>query len=118
MVIYSKEGTTQGCPLAMLQYACAVYPLITRLKDPSRYKQLWYADDSSCAASLVRLREWLLLLMEIGPELFETAQCMFADLQVTVVLASRFLGGCVGREAEIHDYVQRNLPAASRHWLR
>ena len=123
MVIYSKEGTTQGCPLAMLEYACAVRPLITRLKDPSKHKQVWYADDSSCAAQLIRIREWLLLLLEIGPSygyfaepsksvlvvkepLFEIAQRMFQDLQVSVVLASRFLGGYVGRNAEVHDYVK------------
>ena len=67
MTLYSKEGTTQGCPLAMLQYAIAIFPLITRLKDPSSHKQCWYADDSSCAGRLMRIKEWFLLLLEIGP---------------------------------------------------
>ncbi len=126
LVLYSREGTTQGCPLAMLEYASAVYPLITRLKDPLRHKQIWYADDSSCAGLLRRIREWLLLLLEIGPSYgylaepsksilvvkeqhFDAAQRLFADLQVTVVLASRFLGGCVGRETEVHEYVRAKV---------
>ena len=126
MTLYSKEGTMQGCPLAMLQYAIAIFPLITRLKDPSSHKQCWYADDSSCAGRLMRIKEWFLLLLEIGPSYgyfaepsksvvvvkdryFCEAQSLFADMDVAVVVASRFLGGCVGRESEVHAFVRSKV---------
>ena len=50
----------------MLQYAVTIYPLITRLKDPSKHKQCWYADDSSCAGQLVRIKQGFLELLQIG----------------------------------------------------
>ena len=125
-VLLSQEGTTQGCPLAMLMYAIGVYPLISRLKDPASHKQNWYADDSACGSTLVRIRAWFLRLLELGPafgyfaepvksvlvvkeEHQEQAEIMFADLQVKVVLASRFLGGCVGTDDGIHRFVQSKV---------
>ena len=95
----------------MLQYAIAIFPLITRLKDPSSHKQCWYADDSSCAGRLMRIKEWFLLLLEIGPSYgyfaepsksvvvvkdryFCEAQSLFAEMDVAVVVASGFLGRC------------------------
>ena len=67
LIIYSKEGTTQGCPLAMLMYAVAIQTLILHLKDPSSYKQNWHADDSACAGCLTQIKSWFLLLLQIGP---------------------------------------------------
>ena len=58
-VILSREGTTQGCPLAMLMYAAGIMSLVTKLKDPSRHRQtglptirLVEADSSGCMNGL------------------------------------------------------------------
>ena len=61
----SKEGTTQGDPLAMAMYAIGTQPLIRRLDGIA--KQVWYADDSAAGSSIERLRRWWDLLKEIGP---------------------------------------------------
>ena len=61
----SKEGTTQGDPLAMAMYAIGTQSLIRRLDGVA--KQVWYADDSAAGSSLERLRRWWDLLKEIGP---------------------------------------------------
>ena len=70
----------------------------------------------------MRIKEWFLLLLEIGPSYscfaepsksgvvvkdryFCEAQSLFADMDVAVVIASRFLGGCIGRESEVHAFV-------------
>ena len=67
--IASREGTTQGDPLAMAMYALAITPLIKRLKEQvPTASQVWFADDSSAAGRLVALRNWWQHLMILGPE--------------------------------------------------
>ena len=63
--ILSKEGTTQGDPLAMAMYATGTQPLIRRLDGIA--KQVWYADDSAAGSSIENLKRWWDLLVEIGP---------------------------------------------------
>ena len=53
--ILSREGTTQGDPLAMAMYAFGTQPLILRLHGIAN--QVWYADDSAAGSSLERLRQ-------------------------------------------------------------
>ena len=55
-VILSREGTTQGDPLAMAMYGLATIPLIQKVNDLC--KQVWYADDSAVFGSLEHLRSW------------------------------------------------------------
>ena len=78
----SREGTTQGCPLAMAMYALAIMPLIDILRHPPEgkensampaekegdaVKQAWFADDSQAAARLRDLRRWWEAINEYGP---------------------------------------------------
>ena len=102
----------------MLKHAIGVLPLISHLKNTELHKQNWYADDSTCAAPLSHIREWIEQLLEIGlsygyfaepsksiivvkDQHLQDTKAIFCDLQVEVVLAGRLLGGCVGDEVGI-----------------
>ena len=56
-VILSKEGTTQGDPLAMAMYALAVVPLLHAIATQGAL-QVWFADDASAGGRLLALRSW------------------------------------------------------------
>ena len=64
--LYSKEGTTQGDPLAMAMYAIAITPLI-RLLENHGIKQVWYVDNAAAGGSLKALREWWDHTLGSGP---------------------------------------------------
>ena len=64
--IPSREGTTQGDPLAMAMYAIGILPLILHLQDEAN--QLWYADDSSAGGTIKSLRGWWDKLQKLGPD--------------------------------------------------
>ena len=61
--LLSKEGVTQGDPLAMPAYGVGSLPLARKLKNPEKWKQNWYADDSACSAPLTLIFEWFELLI-------------------------------------------------------
>ena len=64
--LLSREGTTQGDPLAMPMYALATIPLINKFKGYS--KQIWYADDTAAVGKLAELRVWCDILTKEGPD--------------------------------------------------
>ena len=49
-VLFSREGTTQGDPLAMAMYAIATVHLINKLRGNAT--QIWYADDATAIGKL------------------------------------------------------------------
>src|SRR5690242_19563723 len=53
--LHSREGTTQGCPLAMAMYALALVPLLKEVQ--SCCKQAWYADDATGCDTITRLHQ-------------------------------------------------------------
>ena len=66
-ILLSKEGTTQGDPLAMCMFAIATIPLIWDLAHESSARQVWYADDSTAGGYLVDLKKWWDKLSVCGP---------------------------------------------------
>ena len=54
--LHSKEGVTQGDPLAMIAYGIGVLPLIRELRnDHPRVTQPWYADDTGAGGLLQQI---------------------------------------------------------------
>lgn len=117
MRLYSKEGVTQGDPLAMPLYALATLPIINKLKKEQAITQCWYADDSSAQGKLKNLRQWWDKMNKIGPEYGyfpqdkksyliisesdkQTAQQIFKGINVTIITGSRFLGSYIGEGKE------------------
>jgi len=125
-LLFSKDGVTQGDPLSMFMYAVGMLPLIQSLHNPTRWTQLWYADDASAGGSLSDLREWFSLLCSRGPafgyfpeptksfvvvsERFKgETEAVFGGLGVRVVTGHRFLGGFIGSLSGRNEYVQSKV---------
>ena len=67
IVMFSKEGTTQGDPMAMPWYALSTTVLINKLRsDCSSVSQVWLADDASGAGKIRQLFEWFCVLDNDG----------------------------------------------------
>lgn len=124
-IILSKEGTTQGDPLAMMMYAIGILTIIKSLKSED-YRQTWYADDSACLGKLAQVRRWFDVLMREGPKWGyfpepsksvlvvkpnqETeAKTLFSDLKVSIVTSHRFLGGVIGTKDAKINFVKEKV---------
>eukprot|EP00957_Ditylum_brightwellii_P064455 4891443-Ditylum_brightwellii.AAC.1 len=90
-VVYSKEGVTQGDPMAMFLYTLGVLPIILQLKHHQQdvesltnvieKLQAWYADDSAKATFFATIREWFQELCQIGPPL-----CYFPEPDKSILV--------------------------------
>ena len=125
-MLLSREGTTQGDPVAMAMYAIGVAPLIWRLEAPGT-QQIWFADDSAAGTRLIALRRWWDLLRDIGPAYgyypnsvktwlvvkpshFNTAQKIFGDLEVQISTKGRpYLGGAIGSRDFVSQFVKQKV---------
>ena len=130
--LWSREGTTQGDPMAMLFYAAATLPLIRELKSSaSEGPQTWFADDSAKAGGLQPVRKWWDLLNERGPPIGyhpdgkksklvvrqgkeEEAREVFAGTGVQIVGGARYMGGFVGTRSGKRAYAAEKV----REWER
>ena len=124
-VILSKEGVTQGCPLAMDIYGIGLLPMIERLREAEPdVLQPWFADDGSGYGKLDRLRNAYLLLEQIGPDFgyFPSgAKCWLTipkrlEAMVKQYLADnnlpwrttqgkRYVGGFIGSDDELSEWI-------------
>lgn len=67
-IVLSREGVTQGDPLAMIAYGIGILPLICILKDhhPDLIHS-WYADDGGIGGKIQDIKKLFDELMKIGP---------------------------------------------------
>ena len=121
-VIFSREGTTQGDPLAMPMYAIATIPLIRSL--PESVSQVWYADDAAALGTVAELRNWWDNLTKLGPgfgysanpiktwlvtkdSCLSRATAAFADTNVNVTSSGRpYLGAPLGSPEYSTEFVR------------
>ena len=123
--LLSREGTTQGDPLAMVMYAIATVPLIHRLQH--EVIQVWYADDATAGGKLTNLRSWWDQLVQCGHEYgyhananttwlvvkeehLTQAKELFADSGVQITAdGRRHLGATLGTRSFADTYVSRKV---------
>ena len=114
--LHSKEGITQGCPLAMLGYILLLLPLIRVLKKEfSGVDSPWYADDGAAAGKIPRILAFFNRLCELGPDFgyfpeesksksivrgkdLERVKIRLekSESKLTLTDGSRYLGGFIG----------------------
>ena len=130
-VLYSKEGTTQGDPLAMAIYAIAIRPLI-ELVATAKALQVWFADDAAGGGKVNCVRGWWDLLQQHGPkygyfvnaaktwllvkpESLSAAEVAFANTGVQVTTRGvKHLGAPLGDR----DYVKEYVSAQVMQWVK
>ncbi|CEM17529.1 unnamed protein product [Vitrella brassicaformis CCMP3155] len=127
--LWSREGTTQGDPLASLFYSVATLPLVWEMKRPAEEgPQAWFADDSAKRRGPLRgyhpNGKKTKLVVRAGCE--ERAREVFGDTDVEIVSGARYMGGFVGtaevkrayateRVQEWQRCVNRMADAAARY---
>ena len=120
-IVWFREGTTQGDPLAMPMYALATIPLINRLNSDAL--QIWYAYDAAAVGKISSLHEWWNKLSSLGPsygyfanasktwlitkkEHLEAAQSYFSDTGVNITTDGRpYLGAAIGTDEYTNSFV-------------
>jgi hypothetical protein len=130
IIIFSKEGVTQGDPIAMFCYGIGILPMIKHLKTlyPD-LKQPWYADDAGALGSFDDIIRMFTELVRIGPDFgyfpnpsksilvtpatkLEYAEQHFNqtyDLGFKICSGHRYLGGFVGDSASRKEYVSSKI---------
>ena len=114
----------------MFFYAIGILPLIRLLREPSKWTQVWYADDASACGELSHIREWFDLLLHHGPlygyypnpskccvvvdsSCYDCAVQIFSPVGVQVVTSHRFLGGFLGDTSARDEFVSCKV----RQWV-
>ena len=106
--LLSREGTTQGDPLAMAIYAISIMPLVHSLNSVDT-KQIWFADDSSAGGTLDNLHEWWTRLQREGPTYGyhpnSTKSCIIVKENKLAEAHEKFSSTGLSICAEGHEYL-------------
>jgi hypothetical protein len=123
--LLSREGVTQGDPLAMVGYGVGVPPLIRRLKEEFPcVSQPWYANNAGAGAGFTDILAFFERLKEIGPRYgyypeasksilvvcqhnLEAATEFFAPQQFGVTTGEQYLCGYIGAQEDQDEWVVR-----------
>ena len=102
-------------------------PMVLEVKeDVPDVIQVLFAGDNPGGGKIKRLKVWTEKMIELGPprgifneltksllvvkpEFVGQAKELFADLQILVVSSGKQLGGCVGDEDEMLDFVKKKV---------
>ena len=114
----------------MAMYALAITPLIRDLHNSHPdIKQVWYADDASCAGSCSNLRKWWDCISTLGPkygyfpknskshlvmkpEFEENAKALFEGTNIHITTGgTRHLGAVIGSKEPRNDFVVKKVNA-------
>ena len=128
VIIKSEEGVTQGDNLGMSFYACNSNPLIEDLIEVDDCSNVWFADDSAGAGTLLGLLKWWDKINEKGPPMgyfpnatktwlilknasdLERAEQTFNGTGIRITLeGQRHLGAALGSDAFKEKYVKEKV---------
>ena len=127
ILIYSKEGAMQGCPLAMVGYGIMMLPLICKLKTAyPDVEQLWYADDAGAGGKFAHICTIFIKLMRWGhdfgyfpeptksilvtsPKNVERAKEVFGGLGFQVKTGNCYLGSFIGELDACDEWIQEKI---------
>ena len=125
--LHSKEGVTQGDPLAMIAYGIGVLPLIRVLRrDHLQFTQPWYADDAGAGgkfeAVMAHFRDLQLKgpargyfpeptksILVVSEHNVPRATEYFRGMGMKIVTGSRYLGGFVGERGTERKWVKTKV---------
>ena len=123
--ILSREGTTQGDPLAMAMYGIGTLPLIHKLRE--NVTQCWYADDASAGGKLQHLRDWWEMVESMGPQFgyhpnpvktwlivkpehLPLAENLFSGTGIQITIqGQKHLGAALGTRTFIEEFVRSKV---------
>ena len=125
----SREGTTQGDPLAMAMYGFAILPLMKCAAVPG-LEHKWYADDGNAIGSVDDPVESLKLLKKHGrsfsydltkchlitkSELNQSAREKFRDLDVQIIDGFLVLGSIIRSDESCKKFLDEKKKRAMWH---
>ena len=125
--ILSREGVTQGCPLAMVLYGLALIPLaeMLRRKVPGAV-QPWYADDAAMAGKASEVSTLMGELTRLGPAFGyfpepnksilvvprrheEAARMQLSKFKFKYRKGTRYLGSHIGAECVMRSWLEPKI---------